>query len=333
MIETGLDLSQFQDVDWARLAFPQDDGYDTKVLQRIVQNRWGWTLWDVPKGTPTWLGGRVPIELDSQHGTRWELAQMLGGNERWAQTAQLAKMWPAQYEQFRGLINGVRGWHPENNPVVGSGCTCGSMSGNPFHPSAALDYPAHWGRVWATCSSTTGFLEGIVHELAHWKGYALGVYIEDWESLIFSNVPPSEADMESAPVAGKLTEDEREEWRVKGLGFQPLRVEKLRPIGACFQEIWCCVHIVAFHLKMHPRMIEGGVPNEQSLSDWVAWAAHHVKRTWCGQKDMIAIAQPSPGPGAAFWQGYVDWAQRVIDQAVAAYNIEDVNDYSPPVYD
>ena len=334
MLETSLDLSQFEDVDWARLAFPQPDGYDTKVLQRIAHNRWGWSLQDIPEGTPTWLNGQVPIEHDSQHGTRWNLPQMLAGNERWAQTAALAQAWPAQYNQFRGLMNGVRGWYPEGGRA-GSGCTCGSMSGNPFHPDTPLDYPEHWGRVWATCSSTTGFLEGIAHELAHWKGYALGVYIEDWESLIFANVPPSKEDMLAAPVAGTLSEAEREMWRQKGLGFQPLRVEMVRPRGACFQEIWCCVHIMAFHLHIHKLLLVGEeIPNDQpTLESWESWAEYHVKRTWCGQKDLMAIAQPSPGPGEAFWQSYVNWTQGLITQAVAAYNIEDVNDFSPPVYD
>ncbi len=341
MLETQLDLTQFEDVDWARLAFPQPDGYDTQVLARIAHSRWGWELWPIPEGAPTWLDGKVMIETDDRYpinnfpqsrpGRTGDYLVMQADDQRWKAAAELAATWPEQYEQFRRLVNGVRAWFVPNQGV-GGGCSCGSMCGNPFLPGKDLDYALHWGRVWATCSSATGYLEGICHELAHWKGYALGVYIEDWEHLLFTNRPPSKEDIKNAPCLGGITPAVHREWVAKGLGFQPLRPQGLRPLGACFQEIWCCVHMIAYHLRIYPRVYDGTAPYSQQLEGWLEWAVNHVKRTWRGQKDMCEIAKLTEGPGEAFWKGYTDWTQALVDEACATYGIEDPNDFTATDY-
>jgi hypothetical protein len=213
------------------------------------------------------------------------------------------------------------------------GCNCGSFSGNPFFPGTDVDYDYHWGRVWATHYSNTGFLEGIVHELAHWKGYALGIYIEEWENLIFANEAPSREHIDGAPCRGCITPEEAQVWVERGLGFQPLRPQMMRPLGACFQEQWCCVHMVALHLKIAEALpLRNQIPFEADWTSWSQWVENHVKRTYMAHQDMVRIVQASPGPGADFWHSYCNWVMALMAEAIETYHIEDIEDYEPACY-
>ena len=332
-----LDLNALGPVDWARLAFPQDDGYDTAIFEKIVGLRWGWKHEDPGPDAAAWLDGQVTID-DSPDGFNNSFAEphkiVEAADSRWAWAGQLLKVWPEQRAQFRRLTNSVRSFYAPAREAV-SGCSCGSFCGNPYAMAQELDYPYHWGRVWATFYCGTGFLEGICHELAHWKGYALGIYITEWENLIFANTAPSMAVQDAAASRGCISAEEADKQVALGLGFQPLRPQLMRPLGACFQEQWCCVHMMALHLRIYNSPHFGQyviTPHEADPTTWIEWAVHHVKRTYMAHMDMLRIAQPSPGPGAAFWHGYCAWVDAVLAEAIETYHIEDVEDYEPTCY-
>ncbi|KKK66241.1 hypothetical protein LCGC14_2966060, partial [marine sediment metagenome] len=69
-----LDLNALGPVDWARLAFPQDDGYDTAIFEKIVGLRWGWKHEKPAPGRLTWLDGQVAIDEDNSWGNNFSLA-------------------------------------------------------------------------------------------------------------------------------------------------------------------------------------------------------------------------------------------------------------------
>jgi hypothetical protein len=170
--------------------------------------------------------------------------------------------------------------------------------------------------------SGTGWLEGISQELAHWKGYAMGVYIEDWEHIIFQNTPPKREWIENAPCPKGMSTEDHALWVSRGVGFQPLRVDKLRPIGALFQEIWCCVTNMQYHLKWLPLVKDDQYYNETVFEGWYDWARGHVIRTMKGHRDMLEIAEPVPGHGEQFWHGYCSWVDELEAEAYHVYDME-----------
>ncbi len=321
-----LDLSQFADVEWERLAHPQDDQYDTAVFERICAARYGWRLNDLPPGTPTWLSGRVEIrKCDPSPWGEQGYIEVKPGDERWRWAAVLAETWPAQHAQFRRLINYVGSDRPPSGSY-GNGCSCGPPGGNPFHMRIPIEGD-RWGCIFCTMHSGSGFCEGICHELSHWKGYALGIYIEDWEHLIFANDPPREDWIRTAPPRADVepvTPGKRSElhqsWVDRELGIQPLRPDALRPLGACFQETWTCVHMIAYHLAMFDKLTDPkGFPGEPEPHTFIAWADSHVARTMHAHRDIVAIAEPTPKIGERFFHGYCSWVDRLVAEAKVAY--------------
>lgn len=314
-----LDLADIGYVDWGRLARPQDNQYDTDVFARIAAWRYGWTPIDaVP---PTWLQGRVEIRVPrpSPWGDR-PYAVVEPRDPRWLWSAELAASWPAQHEQFRRLVNYCGAVAPMN-VVEGCGCECGPPGGNPFFMCDPIR-PDYWGCVYSTMHSGSGFCEGMCHELAHWKGYALGVFIEDWEHLIFANDPPDRRWIDEAPSrteAYEFNEQARQRWLKRGIGFQPFN-NRMRPLGALFQELWCCVHMMAYHLHMLPLLGRtGGFPGEASFDSFLKWAEAHVVRTMRGHRDLVAIAKPTPKIGERFWHGYCSWVDELVKEAEGVY--------------
>jgi len=232
----------------------------------------------------------------------------------------LLEFWPTQAEQFRRLVNRISGFTRTNSPPGLCGCICGPIrnGGNPFFPDDEIAAD-QWGNVYSTLHATSGFLEGIGHELGHWKGYALGAFIEDWEPIIFQNTPPPRDVIENAPCPSEISDEVRAEWVKKGVGFQPLRPDKLRPIGALFQEIWICVYMMDLHLRMIDYVERGEDKNEARFRNFIEWAWGHVERTMKGHRDMCEIADLVPGRGEAFWEGYCSYTDRLHEEATKVY--------------
>ena len=311
-------MTGFDDIDWARLAFPQDDQYDSEVFARICEFRYGWKKTPPPEGVVTWLD---EIEIIPFMWPQPNYVEAEPNDPAYALAeAAIIEVWPTQAEQFRRLINKVSGFRRKEAPPGLSGCVCGPIraGGNPFFPDDEIA-PDQWGNVYSTLHATSGYLEGIGHELGHWKGYALGVFIEDWERIIFANDPPPREVIDDAPCPSEISDEERAEWVKKGVGWQPLRPDKLRPIGALFQEIWICIYMMDLHLRMLPTVERGGDPNEATLLGFLDWAWGHVERTMKGHWDMCAIAEPVPGRGEAFWESYCSYTDRLYEEAVKVY--------------
>lgn len=316
------------DCDWKRLAHPQDDHYDTDIFARIAEWRYGWKVRDWPAEVPTWLNGRVLIE---------EKMPILGdtpnvvireGDERWEWVRELAGCWPAQLEQFRRLVNSVgtstRPLGADGRAVFSCGSQCGTPPGNPFMFKDRIRSD-HWGRIYTTMLSGAGFLEGMCHELAHWKGYTLGIYIEEWEHLIFANDPPAREWIDKAPTREQGREfdaETRRLWLDRGIGWQPFN-QRMRPLGACFQEIWVMIHMIEYHLRMWPMICrEGGFPGSATPITFKEWAVFHVERTMRGHRDLIEVAKPTPKIGEAFWEGYCSWVDGLHKQAEETWGMK-----------
>lgn len=312
-----LDMDVFCTVDFKRLAFPQEDGYDSDVFEEIAAWRYCWSSTYPEDGAPAWLHDieiRSVAPYHSWDDKKW--FDIPTDDPRWDMAAEMIAEWPEQQAQFQRLINFLGRAGPVGQGSTGNGCSCGGVGGNPFHKNVHIG-PDRWGCMYVASGCCSGFLEGVCHELAHWKGYALGVYIEEWENLIFANPVPDPDDIRDAPGRYDLSDEERRRiWNPRGIGLQPFN-ERCRPIGAMFQEIWCMVHMVDLHLHLWPMVQDGRT--EERAPVFKEWARFHVERTLRGHQDLVNMAQLVPGSGEQFWEGYCSWTDARLEAAARVF--------------
>lgn len=312
-------MLDYDTIEWERMAKPQDDGYDTEIYKQIVNEKYSWVSIDPPEDAVTWLDGKVELrKLDMVPGETYKQIDPL--DKRFDFAAKLAATWPAQYEQFRQLINYTGAYESKIHSSPTSGCSCGPCrkESNPLFLTDVVTAD-EWGNVWSTMLSSTGFIEGIVHELGHWKAYALDIYIEDWGHTIFTNEVPSQEDIDNAPRYEDLTPEILNDALSRGFMRGPLRADKLRPIGAGYQAVYTCMHMLQYHLKIMP-LVEEEFSNEPSINLWLDWARGHYIRTMKGHEDCLRIAELSEW-GEKYWEGYVSWVDQLKADAKDLYAI------------
>ncbi|HEV3000522.1 MAG TPA: HEXXH motif-containing putative peptide modification protein [Solirubrobacteraceae bacterium] len=161
--------------DWARLAEPQEDGYDTAVVERLSG--------PAPAAAPAdglWFAvapvyaGRPDFRRDF---ARFGVAD--AGHPNLAAAVALVDRWPVGAAQARRLIRVLHaGLDPEVAPDVG----WETIS------TASHSYEDAFGTMWATVHSALGLAEAIVHEMAHHKLRAYGVRFESADRVV-ANAP------------------------------------------------------------------------------------------------------------------------------------------------
>ena len=159
-------------IDWARVGVPQEDGYDTEITEQLALERYGWTKkW--PGGEPTWLHGGVQIIEPACGDELREPASATHPNLKVAENI-LSGGYPAMYRQCRQLLQKLYIYELDNVPIEagGVGVSCGPMGD---HVSFEISVTVNGG---------IGIIEGVVHELAHNKMKAHGISFHHWERLV-----------------------------------------------------------------------------------------------------------------------------------------------------
>lgn len=195
-------------IDWARVAAPQVDGYDTRVAFEVFQTTRYATKGRTPPSTAEkiWEDGRAVFVTmqDANQRPSSSLEDMPLTDPRVRRGIKLLDHWPEVRRQCAELLIGV-------SPLMlgkgedGHGCTCGN-------------YGDDFGWIFVSADSPWGFAEGIVHEMGHWKLRALGVWFEDWNDLLLAN---------------KFDE----------LYASPVRKDKPRPMGAVIHAQYSYIHV------------------------------------------------------------------------------------------
>lgn len=209
----GDDLKVLYDkIDWARMAQPQADGYDTEAILGLVAVRYPtWRKPVLDPGTPAMFGGRVPL-TNKEHTAGPTLINCPMDYPRIAETDEFLRMhWPEQWEQCGRLMPEL--WIMLDTKFAldfdAGGCTCGDLP--------------EFGGVLTTAQGVAGFAHGIVHELGHWKLRAMGVELLEWDNL----------------VANELSE----------LYESPIRKDIQRPMGACLQAHYSYLHVLEMEIR------------------------------------------------------------------------------------
>lgn len=265
-------------IDWSRLAEPQADQHDTQVawelvttttspLRRVPHRR------RLPAGAPTFCEGAVAIRYIAEEppGAPRNANGPLG-HPNLELAAAYVRRWPAAYQQFRALMDT---FHPMIDTMV-----------PPEQWNLQIGSNSHsdedkFGTMYATVYDPVGTAEAMVHELAHNKLRALGVYVESAQRLVTN--PPDE------------------------LFESPVRKDRMRPMTAVLHAQFSFIHVTQLDLCMLET--ETDARARDAMLTMLAW---NVPRMALGF-DEIRSAIRVDAMGRLFIDSFFAWSARVIE--------------------
>ena len=156
-----------QEIDWKRVAPPQEDGYDSEIVLRLAREG-GYRPFDV-SGLPTCCDGGIALRHDGTSMTGAEPAPFDHPNIEAG--IDLIRHWPAVFVQCQALLDYISPFVKPEWPDNIYGSICGAaMNG--------------FGSIAVTVNSQIGFAEAVVHEMGHHKLRGIGIDVEKAERLI-----------------------------------------------------------------------------------------------------------------------------------------------------
>lgn len=262
-------MKGLEDVNWERVAAPQSDGYDLDVtLRALGVSRYSERLAkDVPAHAPlVWPNRRARWVSLADHSTPdpsfhtldFTAPQVLAG-------LRCLEVWPEGHRLAADLLVAIA-------PMTlgaeqkGHGCTCGQFADD-------------WGWIYVTADNPWGFAEGVVHEAAHWKLRALGIWFEEWTPDLLANLP---TDLYTSPV----------------------RKDKARPMGAVLHAQYSYIHVAAMCTALLRNTL---APADQDIE----WTALQLRRITEGRGTLLEHARGTTA-GAAFLRGLDAWTGQVL---------------------
>lgn len=262
--------------EWERVAEPQVDGYDSDVtLQALRESRYAErTSRTVPQQHgPVWTDGspaRWIVMADHMrpssmlHDMDHTNAQVQGG-------LRLLETWPAVRLMCSRLLVALCPISA-GTPAEGHGGTCGNFGDD-------------WGWIYCTADNAWGFAEGIVHEVAHWKLRAFGIWFEDWTPRLIAN-------------------------SVNDRYVSPVRKDMPRPMGAVLHAQYSYIHVAQMCVRMLQATLVPTVSNYE-------WTLLQLQRITEGQKTLREHFRGT-AEGQRFFEGMDAWTTRVIEEGTAA---------------
>ena len=281
----------FDMIDWARLAEPQADQYDTDITLQLASSTTSAARPQLYTRTPV---GDAPAIFDGQVAIRhayrsWPEFELLlsqyhlldapTDHSNIGIAAEYVRSWPLGFQQCQRLLDTI---HPVldrriplESPEVYRGSLCHS-------------YEHMFGTMWATIFCPIGLAEAIVHEMAHQKLRALGVSFESATTIVGND--PSE------------------------LYVSPVIKERPRPMTAVLHAEYSYVYVTTLDTRM---LVAEEDPHRRAVLD-------HVLRTNLARieegNDTIRNHFRAGPYGPEFMAGFYEWIESTISSARAALN-------------
>ena len=264
--------------DWARMARPQADGYDTRaILDLVAQRRDPWRRRDAG-GAPTLFGGRVAVRNRDFAG--FAPPQFLPAppdHPHLAEADAILSAWPEVATQFPELVDTVQVWSDTTQTAAVTALRPGSSSHS---------IEEEFGTVMVTIDSPFGTAQALVHEMAHHKLRALGVSIERARRLV-ANDP---ADRYRSPII----------------------VGRLRPMTAVLHAQYSFMHVTRLDVAVHDAP---GTP-DRLRAQAVYLLARNVPRMEAGDEELRRYLV-TDAAGARFAGAFLDWSAEVLGRGRA----------------
>jgi len=262
------------DIDWRRVAEQQKDGYDTAATQHLLKKRiHSGRVGDYQdtETTPvrTIMDGRISIRFPYDLENFAELSAATADDPNIDTAAILLRHWPLGYKQFSVLMNSL-------HPVL--------LSNQPSTIEAHTSYchSAEWmrGTMWSTVNCPLFLAENMVHELAHQKAFALGIYKE--VSL------------------GLITNHRSEEYT------SPFR-DYPRPMPAVFHAAYAIAYMVQLNLALANADIPAAIAKKNRVR-----LKENIDRLEFTLDEMRPNIKLDTD-GKEFLAGYYDWVERMLE--------------------
>ncbi|HXE73391.1 MAG TPA: HEXXH motif-containing putative peptide modification protein [Candidatus Nitrosotenuis sp.] len=267
------------EVDWSRLAEPQEDQYDTRMALQFMATR---ICPEHPRPYVRRPVGQAPTIFDGQVAVRY-IAPQCPGHPRNRNgplrhpnidhAVNLMRRWPTLYEQFKALMDSFHPMVDVSVPLEEWGRRVGSNS-----------HADEWqfGTMYATIYDPVALAEAFAHEMAHNKLRAYGVYVEKAYALVTN--PPDE------------------------LYESPIRKDILRPMTAVLHAQYSFIHVLALDLKMIPPETD-----PQILDHMLTLLSWNVPRMEQGYDELNRNIRVDAN-GRKFLDAFNAWSLRVIEE-------------------
>jgi HEXXH motif-containing protein len=274
--------------DWSRMAVPQADGYDTRILLEFREHE------DLPlrpfphryrafDGAATFCDGRVTIRPASEQGLMpSNLLPASLDHSNLAAAANLLDRWPEACSQFTQLVDTVYPYTDPQQAVLGQ-WALGSTSNSSSEELGSLH---------VTVDSALGLAQALVKEMAHQKLRSLGVAASGANRLIVND---SSEQFES-----------------------PVRKDRLLPMTAVFHGQYSFIHVTALDLHMLAR-----VESEWERQCILMLLARNVPRMQAGC-EVISSHIRTDAAGEPFLEAFMSWSRSILQSSQAAL---DANGY------
>jgi HEXXH motif-containing protein len=278
-------------VDWARMAAPQADGYDTEMTLRLARTGSS-PLRPNPYqrrsvgDAAAFCDGAVAVRRGPVGGMLTD--KLLPADVRHPNIpigAALLARWPEAYAQFKRLIDTV---YPYTDPAQ-------AKLGDKAFGSSSHSYEKDFGAVLATVDHSLAFTQALIHEMAHQKLRALGVSFES---------------------AARLITNPRTQ-----MFASPIRKDRPRPMTAVFHAQYSFIHVTALDLYMLK-----GAQNETERQQLLMLLARNVPRMQEGYAEIEKNIQLD-APGTRFVEAFMRWSRNVLEEGQATL---DANGYGAP---
>lgn len=157
-------------VDWSKIAEPQEDGYDTEVVLEFAEKA-GYRR-DLPNPEASVFDGAIAISHDNSLLGYEGCVYAPHDHPNLKKAEEIIRAWPVAYRQCKALVQSICFY---SLPRFGDDKIIGSICG----PGQA-----GFGSIIVTVNHHMGLAEGIVHEMAHHKLRAIGIDMEASKGLL-----------------------------------------------------------------------------------------------------------------------------------------------------
>ncbi|MEM6989316.1 MAG: HEXXH motif-containing putative peptide modification protein [Myxococcota bacterium] len=266
------------EIDWVRVAEPQSDAYDTHVALQLASSTTDAVRTTVHRrpsprqSEPTIFDGAVAVRASGPGAAG--VATFSGGPSDAPvieDAVQRVRAWPEAFRQFQSLMHAFY-------PVVDSNVA----AADPGRGSCSHSVESAIGEMYATVFDPIGLAEAFVHEMAHNKLRALGVYVG---------------------TPGRFFLNPRHV-----LYPSPALKTRLRPMSAVFHAEYSFIYVTQLDIVMLRAECD---PNQRA--HLLGVLATNVERMDWGL-DIVRDFAELDDDGATFMRGFYAWAERVLNE-------------------
>jgi len=270
--------------DWSRVAVPQTDGYDTRILLEFREHE------ELPPrsfphrhraldGAATFCDSRVTIHSAPEDGLMpSKLLPASLDHPNLAAAASLLARWPEACTQFTQLVDTVYPYTDPQQALLGQWALGSSSNSN----------GEELGSLHVTVDSALGLTQALVQEMAHQKLRSLGV---------------------GAGAAHRLiVNDSSEQFE------SPVRKDRLLPMTAVFHAQYSFMHVTALDLHMLAR-----AENEWERQCILMLLARNVPRMQVGW-EVVSSHIKTDATGEPFLEAFLNWSRGILQSSRAELN-------------